>query len=184
MKLFNRKMTLYSFFSVLQYYLASVLFFSSMSLVNVGDVSEKINDNELKTLIKKLSSLLSPLRCSGPCIPIAAELPGTSYACWIQNIICRSCKGALTHMLCFATSINSSAMLCYFCSCSEYWWKGVSSGKQHSLGTRTAWGLWRGTLHSEVVCRLPGVWEECSYLPAWNTVFWSPKYSLWICSIA
>lgn len=51
-----------------------------MSLVNVGDVSEKINDNELKTLIKKLSSesVLSSLRCSGPAIAITAELPGTS----------------------------------------------------------------------------------------------------------
>lgn len=121
------------FSSVLQCYLASVLSFSSISLVNVADVSGKINDNELKTLIKRLSSgsVLPPLRCSGPALAITAELPGTSYACWIQEIVCKFCKGELT---------NSPAMLCYFPSCSEYCWKGVSPGKQHSLGTCTAWG--------------------------------------------
>jgi len=71
------------FFLVLQCYLASVLSFSSMSLVDVGDDSGKINYNELKTLIKKFSSesVLSSLRCTDPAIAITAELPGTSYTC-------------------------------------------------------------------------------------------------------
>lgn len=65
-----------------------------------------------------------------------------------------------------------------------------TDGKGSGLESSTAWEraqpgeLQHGILYSELDCRLPVVWEECSHLPAWNTVFWSPKYSLWICSIA
>lgn len=82
-EIIQQKNAIIFFFSVLQLYLASVLRFSSMSFISVGDDSEKRNDNELKTVIKKLSSgsILSPLRCSDPAIAITAELPSTSYAC-------------------------------------------------------------------------------------------------------
>lgn len=81
---------------------------------------------------------------------------------------------------------NPPALLCYF-DCFIliafwFWWEGVTPGEQQSLGTCTAWGA--PARSPGLDCRLSVMWEEHSQLWVWNTVFWSPKHSLWICSIA
>lgn len=114
---------------------------------------------------------MSPLRSSGPAIAITAGLPGTSYPCWIQEIVRGFCSGELTHRLRFLTFVHTD-------------------GKVSALESSIPWehaqpgDLQRGILHFELDCRLPVVWEARSHLPVWNTVFGSPKYKLRICSIA